>query len=182
MNKLYAMLLCCGCLLLAGGCKDMDIDWDEVFSDKGPELNFGKEKYEPKYAISFHQIVKYPRAEMLEMKLRTYDGQDIWINSNYFLNSKNIKKITLVQSQKNGLYDIVLHLDRRGKMQWTLIAMHFRNEKVAMLIDGMFYRKFTPELNDEESDTVVLKGPFDTVTAKGLEKYSTDNYEYFNDQ
>jgi hypothetical protein len=179
--KKYFVLLTLPILLLLVGCETLDLSWDEIM-DGGDSSDFSfTEKYEPKYVLTFHQVVKYPRATLLEKKIATYDGRELWINTNYFLGSKNIKEVMLKKRPNSGLYDLVLSLDRRGRMQWDLLSLNFKGQKMALLVDGVFYRKITPTVINDESTMVILRGPFDTVTATGIQKNSKKNFEHYND-
>ena len=134
------------------------------------------------YVITVHEIVKYPRAQELEMNIPSFSGTPICINANYFLHTKNITKIDLIeQKDKPGFFDLNLTLDRRGKMVWSSISVNYRNTQMAFVIDGVYYRSFTPEqLDNDEAMTVRIKGPFDTATAMGLKKNAEKNYKLFN--
>lgn len=184
----YCILLMLAVLVLSVGCESLDISWKDILSeDSSSDFMFGK-AYKPKYVLTFHQIVKYPRGSLLEKKIATYDGRELWINTNYFLGSKNIKEVTLIKRPNSGLYDLMLHLDRRGKMQWDLLSLNFKGQRMALLVDGVFYRKITPQIiannndnNDNDNNEVIVKGPFDTVTATGIQKCSKKNFNYYND-
>jgi hypothetical protein len=180
MKKCFILLIL-SIFVVLSGCETLDLSWKDIMdADADSDFSFGQE-YEPKYVLTFHQVVKYPRATLLEKKIATYDGRELWINTNYFLSSKNIKDIKLKKRPSSGLYDLVLELDRRGRMQWDLLSLNFRGQKMALLIDGVYYRKITPAVIAGEGSYVVLHGPFDTVTAKGINKYGKDNYEHYND-
>ena len=180
--KKCLILLISSIIVLLSGCETLDLSWDDIMSeDENSDFSFGK-KYEPKYILTFHQVVKYPRGILVEKKISTFSGRDLWINTNYFLSSKNIKNISIKKRRASDLYDLVLDLDRRGRMQWDLLSLNFKGEKMALLVDGVFYRKITPVVVDGEGTAVVLHGPFDTVTAKGIAKSAKDNYEHYNEK
>lgn len=177
----WLVLLILSMAVLLNGCETLDLSWDDIMSeDNSSDFSFGK-KYEPKYVLTFHQVVKYPRGTLVEKKLSTFNGRDLWVNTNYFLSSKNIKNILIKKRHNSELYDLVIKLDRRGRMQWDLLSLNFKGEKMALLVDGVFYRKIAPMVVHDEKADVVLYGPFDTVTAKGIAKNAKDNYDHFNE-
>jgi hypothetical protein len=141
-----------------------------------------KEERKTSYVLSLHQIVKYPRSKELEKKITTFDGHEYWINTNQFFHSRNIEKVELIPSkERKGYYDLSLQLDHNGILKWIQLSMQFKDEKLVLMIDGNFYKLYTPEqLADEEDQWVLLKGPFDKVTAKGIQKFAHKNYIYFN--
>lgn len=134
------------------------------------------------YVLSLHQIVKYPRSQDLEKKITSFDGREYWINANQFFHSRNIEKVELVPSkEREGFYDLSLKLDHNGILKWIQLSMQFKDEKLALLIDGNFYKLYVPDqLANEEDEWVLLKGPFDKVTAKGIQKFAHKNYLFFN--
>ena len=134
------------------------------------------------YVLSLHQIIKYPRAKNLEREISTIDGRHFWINTNQFFHSRHIEEVKLIpRKDKKDFYDIAMKLDHNGIVKWVQLSMQFRSEKMALLIDGHFYKFYIPEpLANEEDDWVLLNGPFDKITAKGIEKYAHRNYIYFN--
>lgn len=70
----------------------------------------------PQYVISVHQIVKHPRATMLEMKIPTFSGRAIWINVNPFIHSRNIRKIELIErkdQKMNPFQDVMKPLPKK---------------------------------------------------------------------
>ena len=140
------------------------------------------EKNKPKYILSLHEIVKYPRSNDLERKVVAFDGTEYWVNSNQFFHSRHIEAAKLVPSKtRKGYYDLLLKIDYSGIIKWIQLSMHFRHKKLALLIDGQFYSVYTPEqLADEHDKWVLLTGPFDKITATGIQKYAHKNYVKFN--
>jgi len=50
-----------------------------------------------------------------------------------------------------------------------------------LVVDGVFYKAFTPEaLEDDNDRVVVIKGPIDAGTAMALKKNAEKNYKLFN--
>ncbi|MDD5727760.1 MAG: hypothetical protein PHV59_04265 [Victivallales bacterium] len=141
-----------------------------------------KEVPETRYVLSLHKVVRYPRAKDLERKIASFDGREFWINTNPFFHSKNVEKVELIPSkEKKGFYDLQLQLDYNGVMKWLQMSNEFKNEELALLIDGHFAKLYKPDqLSDEEDNLVLLNGPFDKVTANGVKKYARKNYYYFN--
>lgn len=134
------------------------------------------------YVISVHEIIKYPKATMLEKEIPSFGGTTVWVNTNPFLHSRNIMKVDIVEERdKPGFFDLKLTLDRRGRMMWTNLAVNFKGEKLACVIDGVFYRSFSPEQLDDDLDTeVMIQGPFDKATAMAIQKFSEKDYQIFN--
>jgi hypothetical protein len=141
-----------------------------------------QEKKKTRYVLSFHQVIKYPRSKDLEKKVTSFDGKEYWINTNQFFHSRHIEKIELIPSkEKEGYYDLSLKLDYSGTVKWVQLSMHFQHKKLALLVDGYFYKLYTPDrLAHEDDKWVVLTGPFDRVTAGGVKKYARKNYIHFN--
>jgi hypothetical protein len=80
-------------------------------------------------------------------------------------------------------YDLKLFLTRRGALAWMQISAGFRHEKLAFVIDGIFYRTFTPtKVSTEEDETVILEGPIDETCAMQIRKHAKKNFKYFSDK
>jgi len=141
-----------------------------------------KEEKKTRYVLSFHQVIKYPRSKDLERKVVSFDGREYWINSNQFFHSRHIEEVKLIPSkERKGYYDLELRLDYSGTIKWVQLSMHFQHKKMALMVDGYFYKLYTPDrLTHEDDKWVVLTGPFDTVTANGIKKYAHKNYINFN--
>jgi len=176
-HLLWLVVLGLGCLLVSG----CEIEKWARSDDKGASAE-DKDDSQPHYVISVNEIVKYPRAEQLEREVATYDGRTIWVNTNPYLHSRNIETIELVPDpDQKGFYHLKCKLNRRGKMLWMQMAAQFANRQMAFLVDGVFYRAFTPQpLQNEEVGTVIIDGPFDVYTAKTLQKYAPANYKIFS--
>ncbi|MDD5697095.1 MAG: hypothetical protein PHH77_00610 [Victivallaceae bacterium] len=168
MYKRFLLSAAAAAAMLIAGCEILD----EAMTPKPKN----------RYVLSFHQIIKYPRAKDLEQKIVTFDGREIWINANQFFSSHNIEQVKLIpRRDKKDFYDLSLKLDYPGILKWIQLSMHFRNQPMALLIDGRFYEFYTPEhLTDENDEWVLLTGPFDKVTAQGIQKYARKNYITFN--
>ena len=166
-------------MLTGAGC-DLDKAIQEIEESLTPT--------DPEYVISVHRIVRYRRGEELEREIDTFSGTRVCVNVNPFLHSRNIKKVDLgVRDGDPGFYDLVLHLDKRGQMLWSSVAIQYRGEKMGLIVDGVFYRAFMPKIpnpNDIDektgSVTVILEGPVDQATAHSISKFSEKNYRHFN--
>jgi hypothetical protein len=170
----------------AAGCESLNLTWDDVLgrskSDSSSAESPSSSKYEPKYAMTFHQVVEYPRAESIEKEIVTFDGKKLYINSNFFVSSREVMRAKMIERKdQKDFYDLSLNLSRRGKMRWMNMVVNFQHSEIAVMLDGMYYKSFTPEvITDEETEWVLVPGPFDPVTAKGIVKYAEKNYDYYN--
>lgn len=184
MQKIL-IALALGTLLFSTGC---EIEKWARGDDKGnaatdsADGNELKDDGKPHYVISINETVKYPRAEELEREIPTYDGRTVWINTNPFIHSRNIRAIELLPSAaKKGFYSLKIELNRRGKLIWMQIAVQFRNHPLAFIVDGTLYRTFLPQpLLDDNTGIIVIEGPFDVYTAKAIQRYAQSNYKIFN--
>jgi len=169
--SLIALSLAC---VLIGGCEFEK--W--ASEEKGAE---DKDDGQPHYVITINEMVKYPRAEQLEREIPTFDGRTIWVNTNPYLHSRNIESIELIPApDQKGFYHLKCKLNRRGKMLWMQLSAQFANRQVAFLVDGVFYRAFTPQpIQNEESMEIIIEGPFDVYTAKTLQRFAPINYKIF---
>ena len=139
----------------------------------------------PHYVVTIHEIIKYKRADMLEMDVDCFFGGTICVNKNPQIHSRDISKIEMVPRPGNTeFFDLKITLTDRGKMLWSALAvLRAENKKVGLLIDGMYYRSINPPmLTDQMTDTVYLEGPFDPANAKGIVENSERNYKIFNDK
>ncbi|OQA84635.1 MAG: hypothetical protein BWY31_02317 [Lentisphaerae bacterium ADurb.Bin242] len=139
----------------------------------------------PRYVITIHDIVKYKRADILEMDVDSFFGGTVCINKNARLHSRDIMKVELVPRPNNReFFDLKLTLSPRGQKIWSTFAIsNADSDKLAFLIDGMYYRSFTPVfLTEPEVKDVVLQGPFDPATAKGITINAERNYKIYNNQ
>ena len=79
------------------------------------------------------------------------------------------------------LCDLKFKLDRRGIVQWQLLAGRYRDEQVAFVIDGRLLARFVPEMPDEENENwVFLRVGIDHYHAKNIVKYAKKNYIFYN--
>ncbi len=173
------------CVFAVAGCESLDLSWDDVLgrkSDSSTTDSASSGKYEPKYAMTFHQEVEYPRAESIEKEIVTFDGRKLYINSNFFFSSREIVRVKMIERKdQKDFYDLSFNLSRRGKMRWMNMVVNCRHSAIAIMLDGMYYRSFSPDvITDEDTEWVHVPGPFDPVTAKGIVKYAEKNYDYYN--
>lgn len=185
MMKKFLTVMALGILILGTGCeieKWARSDEKGNSSSNPNDSNESKDDGKPHYVISLNEMVKYPRAEALEIEIPTYDGRTVWINSNPFIHSRNIRSVELLpDTRKKGFYNLKFVLNRRGKLIWMQIAVQFRHHPMAFIVDGSLYRAFTPQpLLNEDTGEVVVEGPFDSYTAKAIQRYAPGNYKIFN--
>ncbi len=165
-------------ILLTGCTKELETKWKKMMGDLP----------RPKNEITINQIVQYPRAKRIERQIETFSGRKVWININSFIHSKVIKKIELIPNKKKiGFYDLKLFMNRRGRLRWMQLSTGFKNEPLAFVIDGIFYRSFIPQPmvgdydTDEQTTYVVIEGPFDKGTAEALVESAPTNFTFYND-
>ena len=150
-------------------------------------LKMKGELKKPVNVITVNQIVRYPMAKRIERHIDTFSGQKIWINTISLIHSDMVKKIEIIpRDTTKEYYDLKLFLNYKGRLRWLQLSNAFANDKLGLIVDGVFYRSFTPtpmvgELDDGEKTYVMITGPFDKGTAQSLEKHAEDNYLYYND-
>ena len=167
------------CIFLTGCTEYLERRWQKMLG----------ELPKPKNEITINQIVKYPRARKIEREINTFSGRKVWINVNSFIHSSVIRKIELVpRSPKKQFFDLKLFMNRRGLLRWMQLSAGFKNEPLAFVIDGTFYRSFIPKPmigdydNDEKTTYVLIEGPFDKGTAEALAESAPTNFLYYNDK
>ena len=145
-------------------------------------LNINLTDDNPHYNVSLHSIIKYPRGNAIEQDVETFKGEKIVINTNSFIDSSKILDAELIPLQDNpGYYDIQLKLNDTGVKQWFQLVLDYREEPVAIIIDGAYFGRFRPDGGHTEDDQwVTLKGPFNEVIARGIVKYARRNYRHYH--
>ncbi len=132
-----------------------------------------------KSAISIHEVVKYPRANETERVVPSYFGTDVTIRKLPLLFYKEIMSVTIMERpHEPGFYDLQLKLTSRGRKMWIGLSVPHQNDYLAFLVDGMYYRAFRPRMiYGDETDTVIIDGPFDQATARELAAQAARNYK-----
>lgn len=161
------------------GCEILEEAWEEGKLDSE---NPNSDDYRPRFVVGIFSIVYYPRATELEKPVRDLAGNKIYINTNHNFSSKNLRDARIVVRPGNPeLCDLRLKLDRRGKVQWQLLAGRHRDEQVALVVDGKLLAKFVPELpEDEDSSWVFIRVGIDHFHAKNIVKFAKKNYIFYN--
>ena len=168
------LFCCCGCDILQealeGGNGMSEAD------------NPNSDDYRPRFVVGIFSIVRYPRATDLERPVQDLDGREIYINGNQNFSSKNLREAQIVVRPGNPeLCDLKFKLDRRGIVQWQILAGRHRDEQVAFVVDGKLLAKFVPEIpEDENSQWVFLRVGIDHFHAKNIVKYAKKNYIFYN--
>ena len=145
-------------------------------------LNINLVDDNPRYQISLHSIIKYPRGNRIEEEVETFKGEKVTINANSFIDSSKILDAELIPLEDDpGYFDISLKLNDTGVKQWFQLVLDYRDDPVAIVIDGAYFGRFRPDGGHTEDDQwVVLKGPFNEVIARGVVKYARRNYRHFH--
>ena len=96
--------------------------------------------------------------------------------------SKNLRDAKIVVRPGNPeLCDLKFKLDRRGVVQWQILAGRHRNEQVAFVVDGKLLARFIPETSEDENEVwVFLRVGIDHFHARNIVKYAKKNYVYYN--
>ena len=125
LNLIFLPLLLIMFAAGTGGCEIIEEALEAGALDTD---NPNSDDYRPRFVIGIFSIVQYPRATDLEKPIRDLDGREIYINANQNFSSKNLKDARIVVRPGNPeLCDLKLKLDRRGKIQWQLLAGRFRD-------------------------------------------------------
>ena len=74
-----------------------------------------------------------------------------------------------------------LNLTPAGGAIWRQLSVDHRTDTttLAFVVDGVLYRTFRPRFLYDNTDTVVIDGPFDEPMALNLEANSIRNFMYF---
>ena len=169
-HSLFAALLAAGTALLCG-CEA----FEETFDMNMPD-------YQPKFVLTLNQIVQYPRGSDLENTVTNFAGEKLVVNTNQFFSSAYIRDVRLLPIEdKPGFYDLSLQLSQKGILAWYQLCIDFRSEPMAILIDQVYFGKFTPAtIIDEKTEWVTLTGPFNEPTALGIQQFARKNYRHFS--
>ena len=163
---------------LFSGCELFREALEQSYSSEDPD----SDDYETKFNIGIFEIVKYPRASVLEKEITTADGSTLCINTNALFSSKRIRQARAVPRPGNpDIYDLEFRIDRMGKTQWMVLHGSSRQNPVVMMVDDRYAGTFVPEdLSSGKNDWVKLHIGVDVYTAKGIVKFAKKNYEFYN--
>jgi hypothetical protein len=176
-NWLFSAILASG-LCLFCGCEIFTEALQESYASEDPD----SDEYETKFNIGIFEVVKYPRATVLEQEISTPDGGSICINTNALFSSKRIRAARAIPRPGNpDLFDLEFRIDRMGKTQWMVLRGENRSKEVVMMVDDRYVGKFIPEdYTDGSQEWVSLRIGVDNYTARGIVKFAKKNYEYYN--
>ena len=171
-----AALICAASLF--SGCEIFREALQESYSSEDPN----SEDYDTKFNIGVFEIVKYPRASVLEKEITTPDGGTLCINTNALFSSKRIRQARAIPRPGNpDVYDLEFRIDRMGKTQWMVLNGSARKNPVALVVDDRCVGTFVPEdFTNGKEDWVKLHIGVDAYTAKGIVKFAKKNYEFYN--
>ena len=171
MKKIQILILAVFAAFLFCGCEVIE---------EALNVNLGDDA--PRYQVSLHSIIKYPRGNAIEEEVETFKGEKVVINSNSFIDSSKIMDAELIpREDEPGYFDISLKLNGTGVKQWFQLVLEYRNEPTAIIIDGAYFGRFRPDGGHTEDDEwVTLKGPFNEVIARGIVKYAKRNYRHYH--
>lgn len=166
------------CIVSSGGCEMFEEAIMESYSSDDPN----SEEYEARFKIGIFQIVKYPRAELLEREIDTGNGDTVCINTNPLFSSNRIRAARAVPRPGDpDLCDLEIRLDRMGKTQWMMLYGASRGKEVVMMVDDRYVGVFLPEnYTDGRRDWVRIRIGLDAYTARGIVKYAKKNYDFYN--
>ncbi len=169
MKKTKLLMLAVSVLVFCGGCAAIE-----------DALNINLIDDNPRFQISLHSIIRYPRGNEIEEEVETFKGEKVVVNRNSFIDSSKIFDAELIPLEDNpGYYDISLKLNSTGMKQWFQLVLDYREEQIAVLIDGAYFGRFRPDGgHTEDTQWVTLKGPFNEVVARGIVKYARRNYRH----
>ena len=178
LEKLRFLAILATIMLLGSGCEIFREALEESYSSEDP----ASDDFESKFNIGVVQIVKYPRASILEKEINVDENNTVCINTNALFSSKRIRQARAIPRPGNpDVYDLEFRIDRMGKTQWMVMHGSARGNEVVMMVDNRFVGFFHPqELVDGNKDWVKIRIGVDNYTAKGIVKFAKKNYEYYN--
>ncbi len=163
-------------IMVTSGCTILD----------DPDTTSEREKKRPGAIMTITKVVVERKDQDFELMVPDYRNNDkkICINRNSYLNSKYIEKIERMPNDKfDKAYDLLLYLDENGLVKYDIISASFRNKKLAILIDGRFYKNSTmTPIIDLDKRTVFISGPFDDATSKKVVEKSIINYNHYHNK
>lgn len=171
MKKINLLAVMCAVILFLSGCAAIE-----------DALNINLIDDKPRYQISIHNIIRYPRGNEIEEEVATFKGEKVVINTNSFIDSSKILDAEMIPLEdKPGYYDISLKLNGTGIKQWFQLVLDYHDAPSAIIIDGAYFGRFRPDGgHTEDTQWVTLKGPFNEVIARGIVKYARRNYRHFH--
>ena len=178
LEKMRFLAILATIMLLGSGCEIFREALEESYSSEDP----ASDDFESKFNIGVFQIVKYPRASILEKEINVDEHNTVCINTNALFSSKRIRQARAIPRPGNpDVYDLEFRIDRMGKTQWMVMHGSARGNEVVMMVDNRFVGFFHPqELVDGNKDWVKIRIGVDNYTAKGIVKFAKKNYEYYN--
>lgn len=165
MKKYLFLSFFAGMMILFSACSMFRGDRPGIKTD--PETG---ETYDlnvpPKYLLTIHQTVEYPRGEEDEMTLDNPAGRHgklIWVKKKSLFHSSVVMEITPLPTIRSNYYALRLKLSPRGEKWWNNMVDEHYQEKLAIAVDGRFLGTFiATELSETDSSTVKKEG--DTIT------------------
>ena len=173
----YLTLLACG-MFLFSGCEIFREALEESYTSEDPS----SDEFETRFNIGIFEVVKYPRATMLEREINIDHENTVCINTNALFSSKRIRQARAIPRPGNpDVYDLEIRIDRMGKTQWMMLTGGNKNREVVMMVDDRYAGSFIPEsYQDGSKDWVRVRIGVDNYTARGIVKFAKKNYEYYN--
>ena len=174
---LFLAALVCTATMFCG-CELFREALEQSYASEDPD----SDDYETKFNIGVFEIVKYPRATVLEKEITMPDGTPLCINTNALFSSKRILQARATPRPGNpDVYDLEFRIDRMGKTQWMVLHGSTRQSEVVLIVDDRCVGTFVPEdFSNGKNDWVKLQIGVDAYTAKGIVKFARKNYEYYN--
>lgn len=169
-------LFCCSFVFC--GCEILEEALQESYASDDPT----SEDFEPRFVLGVFQIVRYPRAALLEKEITCRDGNKIWINANPLFSSQRIRAARAVPRPGNpDVCDLEIRIDRMGKTQWQLLSDGYRGENLVLMIDSRHVGFFVPENTGYgNAEWIQIKVGMDSYTARGVAKFARKNYSHYN--
>lgn len=177
LKKFFILSAMIAAVLFAGGCEEFReaMELGEV-SD-----NPTSEDYNARFVVGIFSEVQYPRATALEREIEMPNGRKVWINTNQSFSSKNLRDCRVIARPGNpDVCDLRFKLDKRGRTIWEMLAGRHRGESVILAVDGRGVGKFIPDFPHPKNNWVSIRVGIDAYTARGIAKFASRNYDYYN--
>lgn len=190
--------------ILSSGCvvkqdKPLKIPGNVITVHKIVEDNIQvKEEYQELAADSTITIPKLKTKLVYDFKTPDdlkEEGKFLTVNMSPEIHSRNIKEIKIVESDyhdkdkdkatnKIKFYDVYVKLNRQGLLLWEGMAIGSRAEKLAFVVDGIYYKGFYPKYKTlskkRKGEWKYLVGPVTPTVAEELKKLAPYNYKHYN--